>query len=108
MQVEMWSLDRIKPYENNPCINDDAVDAVIHSINEFGWRQPIVVDADGVIIVGGCAIQSREKSSGLPKCRCISLPISLPKLFVHIASPTTKPQSWLSGILICCQLSWAC
>ncbi|MEL6896086.1 MAG: DNA modification methylase [Planctomycetota bacterium] len=52
MQVEMWSLDRIKPYEKNPRINDDAVAAVVQSINEFGFRQPIVVDPDGVIIVG--------------------------------------------------------
>jgi hypothetical protein len=48
----MWSLDRIKPYENNPRINDDAVAPVVQSINEFGFRQPIVVDPDGVIIVG--------------------------------------------------------
>ncbi len=52
MQVEMWSLDRIKPYENNPRINDDAVADVVQSINEFGFRQPIVVDTAGVIIVG--------------------------------------------------------
>ena len=52
MQVEMWTLDRIKPYENNPRINDDAVADVVQSINEFGFRQPIVVDTAGVIIVG--------------------------------------------------------
>ena len=52
MQVEMWSLDRIKPYEKNPRINDDAVAPVVQSINDFGFRQPIVVDPDGVIIVG--------------------------------------------------------
>ena len=52
MQVEMWSLDRIKPDEKNPRINDAAVAAVVQSINEFGFRQPIVVDPDGVIIVG--------------------------------------------------------
>ena len=61
MQVEMWSLDRIKPYENNPRINDNAVDAVIHSINEFGWRQPIVVDGDGVIIVGHTRYKAAKK-----------------------------------------------
>ena len=61
MQVEMWSLDRIKPYENNPRINDNAVDAVIHSINEFGFRQPIVVDTDGVIIVGHTRYKAAKK-----------------------------------------------
>ncbi|QDV85495.1 DNA modification methylase [Planctomycetes bacterium TBK1r] len=61
MQVEMWSLDRIKTYENNPRINDDAVDAVVQSINEFGFRQPIVVDSDGVIIVGHTRYKAAKK-----------------------------------------------
>src|SRR3954467_13929888 len=52
MQIEMWSIDRVKPYDKNPRINDAAVDAVARSLQEFGWRQPIVVDEDGVIIVG--------------------------------------------------------
>ena len=52
MHVEMWSIDRIKPYEKNPRINDGAVDQVVRSISEFGFRQPIVVDEASVIIVG--------------------------------------------------------
>ncbi len=49
MKIEVWNLDRIRPYPNNPRINDDAVDAVAASIREFGVRQAIVVDTDGVI-----------------------------------------------------------
>lgn len=52
MQVKTVSIDKIKPYENNPRNNDDAVDAVANSIKEFGWQQPIVVDNGGVIIAG--------------------------------------------------------
>lgn len=52
MQVEMWELDRIKPYEKNPRINDDAVAAVAKSLQAYGFRQPVVVDAVGIIIVG--------------------------------------------------------
>lgn len=52
MKVEAKSIDEIKPYENNPRDNDDAVDAVANSIKEFGWQQPIVVDNGGVIIAG--------------------------------------------------------
>ena len=47
MKVETVSIDQIKPYENNPRNNDDAVDAVANSIKEFGWQQPIVVDNGG-------------------------------------------------------------
>lgn len=44
-------LDLI-PYENNPRINDYAVKKVLESIKEFGFRNPILVDADMVIIAG--------------------------------------------------------
>lgn len=52
MQIEMRPICSIRPYDNNPRINDGAVDAVAKSLTEFGWRQPIVVDSDGVIAVG--------------------------------------------------------
>ena len=52
MQIEERALDSIRPYDHNPRVNDAAVDAVAESIREFGFRQPIVVDDEGVIIVG--------------------------------------------------------
>lgn len=52
MTVQEMRLDQIKPYKNNPRKNDEAVQAVANSIRAFGFKQPIVVDADSVIIVG--------------------------------------------------------
>ncbi len=52
MLVELKSLDSIQPYPDNPRRNAPAVDAVARSIREFGFRQPLVIDADGVIVVG--------------------------------------------------------
>ncbi|MBD3298117.1 MAG: hypothetical protein GF341_05630 [candidate division Zixibacteria bacterium] len=52
MKIEHWRLDRLTPYANNPRQNDAAVENVAESIRQFGFKQPIVVDADGVIIVG--------------------------------------------------------
>ena len=52
MKIEMRKTDEVKPYEQNPRENDAAVEAVARSIREFGFRQPIVVDEAGVIIVG--------------------------------------------------------
>jgi DNA modification methylase len=52
VDIELRPLADIKPYERNPRINDEAVEAVARSIREFGFRQPIVVDDDGVIVVG--------------------------------------------------------
>ena len=50
--VELRPIEAIKPYPGNPRVNDDAVDAVAASLKEFGFRQPIVVDEQGIIIVG--------------------------------------------------------
>ena len=44
MKIELKPVSSIKPYPNNPRINDDAVESVAASIREFGFRQPIVVD----------------------------------------------------------------
>ena len=53
MNIEMRPISDIRPYENNPRQNDAAVDAVAASIQEFGFRQPIVVDTEGVSHVDG-------------------------------------------------------
>lgn len=52
MEIVDYPVGRITLYENNPRDNDEAVSAVMASIREFGWQQPIVVDEDGVIVVG--------------------------------------------------------
>jgi 16S rRNA G966 N2-methylase RsmD len=45
-------LDELREYENNPRHNENAVAAVAASIAEFGFKQPIVIDTDGVIVAG--------------------------------------------------------
>lgn len=52
--TEMWDIDKVKPYPQNVKIHDaKQVEKIAKSIEEFGWRgNPIVVDADGVIIAG--------------------------------------------------------
>src|ERR1700675_638519 len=53
MRTEIWSIDRVIPYPGNPRkIPQSAIDKVATSIEQYDWRQPIVVDRDGVIIVG--------------------------------------------------------
>jgi ParB-like chromosome segregation protein Spo0J len=53
MEIEFWPIDRPFPYTKNPRkIPQSAIDKVAASIKEFGWRQSIVVDAEGVIVVG--------------------------------------------------------
>lgn len=52
MNVELKPLTSITPYARNPRKNALAVATVKASLKEYGWQQPIVVDPEGVIIVG--------------------------------------------------------
>lgn len=61
MEVKLWKIGDVKPYEKNPRRNDSAVDAVAASIQEFGWKQPIVVDKDGIIIAGHTRYKAAKK-----------------------------------------------
>lgn len=61
MKVQNMNIEDVKPYENNPRNNDNGVDAVAKSIDEFGWQQPIVVDKDNVIIVGHTRYKAAKK-----------------------------------------------
>ncbi|NLW84516.1 MAG: ParB N-terminal domain-containing protein [Phycisphaerae bacterium] len=78
-QIELRDIGSIRPYEKNPRHNDDAVDAVAASLKEFGWRQPIVVDGDGVIVCG----HTRYKAA---------LKLGLAKVPVHVARDLTPEQ----------------
>lgn len=52
MKLQKLKLADIKPYENNPRKNDDAVNAVAESIRQCSYITPIIVDENGVIIAG--------------------------------------------------------
>ena len=70
MNIVYKRVDEIIPYEKNPRINDAAVDAVAQSIKEFGFRVPIVLDKNNVIITGHTRLRS-AKSIGLTEVPCI-------------------------------------
>lgn len=61
MEVVMRKTADLKPYPQNPRINDQAVDAVAESIKQFGFRQPIVVDAENIVIVGHTRLKAAVK-----------------------------------------------
>ena len=52
MKIKNLPITELKPYENNPRINDAAAPAVAKSISQFGFKQPIVVDKNNVIVCG--------------------------------------------------------
>lgn len=70
MEIINKKLDEIVPYENNPRKNDEAVEYVKKSIEEFGFKVPIVIDKDGVIITGHTRYKA-SKELGLEEVPCI-------------------------------------
>jgi DNA modification methylase len=80
MKIENWAVGRIRPYPSNPRKNDAAVDAVAKSITDFGFRQPIVVDTDGMIVVGHTRWRAAQQ-------------LGLAEVPVHVAAELTPEQA---------------
>lgn len=80
MVVEFWPVDKVVPYARNPRIAPaEAVAKVAASLKEFGWRQPIVVDAEGVIIAGHTRLLAAQR-------------LGLERVPVHIATDLSDAQ----------------
>jgi ParB-like chromosome segregation protein Spo0J len=79
MKIELMPLDQVLPYARNPRINAHAVEKVAASIKEFGFRQPIVVDGEMVIVVGHVRYEAAKR-------------LGLKKVPVHIATDLTPEQ----------------
>src|SRR3984885_11365942 len=80
LKVCMWPIGRPIPYvRNSRKIPERAIDKVAASIKEFGWRQAIVVDKDGVIICGHTRLLAAKK-------------LALEQVPVHVANNLTPAQ----------------
>lgn len=79
MKVELVDIGRAIPYARNPRRNEMAIAKVAASIKEYGFRQPIVVDEEMVIIAGHTRLQAAQQ-------------LGLKKIPVHIATGLTPVQ----------------
>ena len=79
MNVVEIDISEIIPYDNNPRRNEKAVDAVANSIREFGFKNPIILDKDMVIISGHTR-------------RLAALKLGLKKVPCYIATDLTDEQ----------------
>lgn len=70
MNIVYKKVDDLVPYENNPRNNDEAVDYVANSIKEFGFKVPVVVDKDNVVVAGHTRLKACEKL-GITEVPCI-------------------------------------
>jgi len=62
-RIEVWAIDRIKPYEKNPrTLPETAIAKVSASLSEFGFQKPIVVDEAGTIIAGHVMLAAAQRA----------------------------------------------
>ena len=70
MEIKMIKVEELKPYENNPRNNDNAVEYVKNSIEKFGFKVPLVIDKNNVIVTGHTRYKA-SKELGLKEVPCI-------------------------------------
>lgn len=80
MKIEEWPIDRPVPYFQNPRDNAKALPKVVASLREFGFRQPIVVDAAGVVVAGHTRLAAARE-------------LGLATVPVHVADELTPEQA---------------
>lgn len=61
MNIIDININDLKEYENNPRNNNEAVDPVANSIKEFGFKVPIIIDKDNVIVAGHTRYKAAKK-----------------------------------------------
>ena len=96
MQVREIPLSEIIPYEKNPRRNDKAVDAVVKSIKQFGFKVPVVVDADNVIVAGHVRYKAARilKFDKIPCIVASELSPEQVKAFRLIENKTSELARW--------------
>lgn len=70
MEIVLKKIDELIPYEKNPRINDEAAKYVAESIRQFGFKVPMVIDKDNVIVAGHTRFKA-AKELGMAKVPCI-------------------------------------
>lgn len=96
MKIVELPISKIVPYANNPRDNDGAVDAVAASIREFGFKVPIIVDKDNVIVAGHTRIKAAEKLglSAVPVIRADDLTEEQVNAFRLADNKTSELAEW--------------
>lgn len=70
MEIQNIKLENLKPYEKNPRKNDEAVQYVAESIKQFGFKVPIIIDKNNVIVAGHTRFKAATQL-GLKEVPCI-------------------------------------
>jgi DNA modification methylase len=107
-RIELWSIDRLRPYERNPRTHSDAqVDQIAASMVEFGWTNPVLVDEQGGILAGhGRLLAARKlRLAEVPVIRFEHLSEAQKRAYL-IADNQLALQAGWSEELLAEELAW--
>lgn len=101
MQIEYLKIDDVIPYINNPRNNEDAVEKVAASIKEYGFRNPVIIDKDNVIIAGHTRYNAakRLKLDTIPIIRANDLTSAQIKGLRIADNKTSEYATWNNELL---------
>ena len=101
LTIEYVPIDSIRPYENNPRDNDAAVDAVARSIQEFGFKVPIILDANNEIVAGHTRYKAAKKRgmTEVPVIRAADLTPAQVRAFRIADNQTASLADWNYDLL---------
>lgn len=101
MKVTDVNINLIKPYNDNPRVNEDAIEVVKKSLQEFGFQQPLVLDKNYEIIVGHTRYNASKKL-GLKELPCViadNLNEERIKAYRIMDNKSAEFASWNYGLL---------
>ena len=102
MEIQNIKLEDLKPYEKNPRKNDEAVKYVVNSIREFGFKVPIIIDKNNIIVAGHTRYKAAQKL-GLKEVPCIiadDLTDEQIKAFRLADNKVAEQANWENGLLM--------
>ena len=102
MQIEYIDIDKVIPYANNPRNNDgEAVDRVAASIAEYGFKNPIIIDKDNVIVAGHTRLNAAKKLNlaKVPIIRADDLTPAQVKAFRLAENRVSEYATWNNELL---------
>lgn len=100
-RIEVWAIDRIKPYEKNPrTLPETAIAKVSASLSEFGFQKPIVVDEAGTVIAGHVMLAAAQRA-GIARVPVAisSLTPAQAKAYRLADNRTAQESDWLDDLL---------
>ena len=101
-RIELWPIDRLRPYERNPRTHSDAqVDQIAASMVEFGWTNPILIDEDAGILAGhGRLLAARKLGlAEVPVIRFEHLSEAQKRAYLIADNQLTLNSTWNDAVL---------